>query len=351
MKKIKLYLVERGHSTGRGIGFYTQFLKETLAKRDDIELTSVNPDLLHYPFFDLFYPTLPLRHRTPFVVTIHDLIPLTMPERYPLGLRAKINLSRQRLALSRAKMILTDSFASRKDLIRYFHLPDTRLAVTPLAVDPLYQKKVSAATLSRVKKHYQLPDRFILYVGGVNPNKNLSALFAASRSLAVPLILVGAEFVRETKRTFSFKSLFGLQKIHPELAEFTHLQKEIDGISIRALGFVPTRDLVAIYRLATFFCLPSFNEGFGLPLLEALTVGCLTVSSRAGSLPEITPKEAFTFNPADQGEFIRVLARALDLPDAPKQKIIAVGQKQAANFTWAKTAALTIAAYRQALEL
>ena len=351
MEKIKVKLMGEGHSSGRGVGYYRQFLANSLKDSNKIELVSGSPDLVHYPFFDLFYSTLPMQKNYPTVVTIHDLTPLILTEFYPQGLRARLTLRRQTIAISSASAIITDSNNSRNDLTRLLKIPHDKIHVIPLAADPLYSDKIEPKDLSRVREKYMLPSRFILYVGGINANKNILRLAEVCVELKLKLVLVGSEFTKEPPQTLSFKKLLGLQKVHPELKEFQNLQKfiQLHTDDIKVLGYVPSRDLAAIYRLATVYCQPSLYEGFGLSLLEAMSSGCLVVSSQTGSLPEIFPHGAITFDPRDLSAIKTALSQALSLSISQKNNLIKTQKTKAAEYSWQKTADLTLAVYQSVM--
>ena len=349
--KIKLFLPNQ-HSSGRGIGYYTENLISAYKDIDQIELTSKNPNIIHYPFFDLFYPSLPLAKRMPTVVTIHDVTPLVLSDLYPQGLRGRFSLQLQKLSLKSVSAILTDSNNSKEDIQKYLSVSPDKIHVTPLAVDPIYQKSVSQDKLEKIKQKYQLPENFVLYVGGVNPNKNIPSLIEACQSLGVNLVLVGSEFTKPARQTFSIKSKLGFQKTHPELKQLSLIKQKIkQDASIQALGFVPTAELSAIYRLASLYCQPSLYEGFGLPLLEAMTAECLVVSSNTSSLPEIYPPRVPNFNPQSIQSMKKTIKQALQLNEEQKKDIIKQAKKRADEFSWSKTANKTFQIYNKLLAL
>lgn len=350
MAKIRIRLLGQEHSAGRGVGFYRTHLAEALLSSSKVELVEADEQLVHYPFFDLFYPTLQ-EHALPTIVTIHDVTPLVFEKLYPLGLRARFALERQKRALQKVAAVLTDSLSSKKDLVNYLNLPAEKVFVTYLAADPIYATKPTDSFLKEVKQRYRLPDKFILYVGGVNPNKNLLRLARAAHKLNTPLVFVGSEFVKEPVETFSVKKLLGLQAVHPEIREFTKLKSFISGDThFLTPGFVRNEDLNAIYRLASVYCQPSLYEGFGLPLLEAMTADCLITSSTGGSLPEIYPPGTITFDPESESEIERSLATALTLSPAKKKEMIKSAKQKAKEFTWEKTASSTIEVYLSVLQ-
>lgn len=345
---MKVNFLGKDHSLGRGVGFYTSNLSKAL-EANGVVLTDKDPDLTHYPFFDLFYPTLPISQSQPTVVTIHDLTPLVLPNLYPQGLRSKLNLFHQAYSVSQKSAIITDSNSSRKDLIRHFHLKDNQIFVAPLAVDPLYNTTSSMTTLKKIQKIYSLPTRFILYVGGANPNKNLLSLVKACHQNKIPLVLVGSEFTKDPSKTFSFKSLIGLQNIHPEAKTLHMVRKLIDGQKVLALGFVPTEDLVSIYKLASLAVSPALYEGFGIPLLEAMTAKCLSLSSNNSSLRELATDRMLTFDPYDQESLGKAISIALGISKSKKEQIITSAYNKSMEYSWDQTAKRTIAVYQAVL--
>jgi len=350
MPKIRIKLEGGEHSAGRGVGFYRSHLSTALTNSGLVDIVTESPDLVHYPFFDLFYSTLPQRLSLPTVVTIHDLTPLVLPEYYPLGIRAKLNFGRQKLALKNVSAIITDSNNSKKDIADILKIKPEKVFVTYLAVDEEYCLKPTEIQIKNIRDKYHLPEKFILYVGGVNPNKNLVRLAQAIIKLNVPVVLVGSEFAKTPVETFSIKKILGLQSIHPEVYEFTKLMEIIKNNSqIHVLGFVGNEDLNVIYRLANLYCQPSFYEGFGLPVLEAMTAGCPVVSSNSGSLPEIYPPGAISFDPRNQADIETALQKALILKKKDRDNLIKAGQEKATEFSWEKTARETYAVYSSIL--
>lgn len=352
MTKIRVKLLGQEHSAGRGVGFYRDNLAASLSRSGRVELVSAGEDLVHYPFFDLFYPTLSHpRGVIPTVVTIHDVTPLVFPKLYPLGIRARYALNQQKRALKNVSAILTDSLSSKKDLVSLLGLSPEKVFVTYLAADPIYAEKPTETAQKKVQEKYHLPERFILYVGGVNPNKNLLKLVHAAAKLNIPLVLVGSEFTRQPVKTFSIKKILGLQKVHPEVGEFIKLKSFIEGNTLFLTpGFVPTDDLATTYRLASVYCQPSLYEGFGLPVLEAMSAGCLLASSNAGSLPEIYPHGTITFDPENETEMEQAIASALTLSPKERKEKIKIASEKAKEFTREKTAAATIEVYETVLQ-
>ncbi len=351
MEKTKVKLIDHPSSIGRGIGFYTKLLMESLSLTPGIELNDQEPSLIHYTFFDLFYHTLPTRSDCTTVVTIHDVTPLVLPKLYPKGFKGRISLFRQKLALKGVTSIITDSKNSKEDIVKYLGMPKEKINVVPLAADPIYNDAPSAEFTEKVKRKYNLPEKFVLYVGGVNPNKNLIALIEATLSLDLPLVLVGSEFTREVPQNMSLKAKLGLQKNHPELKEAIKIKHLIDQSSlVRVLGFVASKELSAIYRLASVYCQPSLYEGFGLPLLEAMACKCLIISSNTSSLPEIYPENTITFDPKSLPAIKLALSEAISLTSSQKKSLTNRAYLHSKGFTWKKTAQATAYVYEQAIK-
>ncbi|HSV94383.1 MAG TPA: glycosyltransferase family 1 protein [Spirochaetia bacterium] len=332
--KIKVFLNSGSHSKGRGVGFYADNLSKALANNSDIVLTDDEPDIIHYPFFDLFYHSLPLKKEKPTIVTIHDLTPLVLASRYPKGIRGSLNLALQWLSLQSVSAIITDSESSKNDLIKIFRIAPEKITVTPLAIDSEFKKKVSEEKLKEVRQKYNLPKKFILTVaGGPNPNKNLPSLAEVTDRLGIPLVIVGKGMLQEIK-----------EPVHPELIDMVRLKVYKHLI---LPGFVPTEDLNALYRLADLYVQPSLYEGFGLPLLEAMTAGCLIASSNISSLPEIYHQEAIVFNPHKLSSMEKAIKKALSLTTSNKDHQIDLGKTKSAEFAWVKTAKSTMEVYKK----
>ena len=239
--------LKTGHRL-RGVGFYTKSLIENLPKIDrnneyiffdDGTVPSCN--LVHYPYFDLYFNTLSSKQKIPFVVTIHDLIPLVFPELFPVGIRGKFNFWRQKKALKFASRIICDSQCSKIDVIKYLNFDPNLVDVVYLAPSDDY-KVLEKEDCLDIKQKYDLPDDFILYVGDVNYNKNLVNLILAMNKIDSTLIMVGSALVDNSLN---------------EVRELVSQMRK-SGVSrkIRRLGFVENEDLVKIYNLATCYIQP-----------------------------------------------------------------------------------------------
>lgn len=334
------------HSTHqyRGIGSYTRNLVDALKKVDkkneylsiskDEEINQLNPDIIHYPYFDFFQLTLPLKKIKPTVVTIYDVIPLIFTKHFPPGLKGKLKLEIQKHSLRGVKAIITISENSKKDIVKYFGIAKEKIFVTYLAAGKEFKKLEIRSLKLGIKQKYQLPDTFALYVGDVNYHKNIPGLIRAMAKInkTVSLVLAGKAFKEEELK---------------ETKEIVQLIKELKlRDRIKLLGYLPESELVAVYNLATVYCQPSFYEGFGLPVLEAMACGCPVVTANTGSLPEICGSAAVMIDPYDVSDIARGINRAVENKSI-RNDLINKGFKQVNKFSWEKTAQKTLAVYNQ----
>ncbi|MEK7127440.1 MAG: glycosyltransferase, partial [Patescibacteria group bacterium] len=227
--KVALVRPPVGGHGARGIGFYGQRLFEALKKITDVKwvdfsLFPINGfDIVHYPYFDLFWPTLPPVRNYKTVVTLHDLTPLKFPEHFPLGLRAKVVWPWQKFLLRHVDAVLTDSKTSQQDIK---NLTGVDSCVTYLAADSVF-KPLNIKRLN-----------FALYVGGANWNKNVISLVKACQKIKMPLVLVGKEFATTPTQHIENKPL----KEILDAARMTN--------NVKIMGFVETEELVKLYNQA-----------------------------------------------------------------------------------------------------
>lgn len=339
----------------RGIGYYTTHLLEYFKKdssisvQEFVKLSEVkSADVIHYPWFDLFFHTLPLKRPFPTIVTIHDVIPLKFSNHYPLGLKGKINFFLQKLALKTCKFVITDSKASKDDIVTYLGVTASKIEVIPLAVDPKF-KVLSDAKLIRVKRKYYLPDRFLLYVGDCGWSKNLPFLIKGFNEIVknpnfedVKLILVGGMFLKNVESIE-----------HPELRSLKILNSLIKeyGLENKVLrpGQIEDEDLIAFYNLTTAYVQPSLYEGFGLPILQAFASGAPVVTSNRGSLPEVGGDACVYFDPADLNQLISILKEILE-DKSLRVKLSKLGLEQVKKFSWDKVISETKSVYEKVIK-
>lgn len=334
---IDTHPLKSGHSV-RGIGTYTKNLVEEFKKGKwkDIEFeffASPNPpppvDLIHYPYFDLFFHTLPINKlASRVVVTIHDIIPLVFPAHFQSGFKGKINLLLQKKALRNVDAVICDSKTSKKDISSKFGYPDDKIHVVYLAPSAAFQKISRPDKLSKITKKYNLPKKFVLYVGDVNWTKNIPNLLKAIKISRVNLVMVGKALVD--------KSL-------AEVKEGVRLIEKLDiENEVLRIGYIDEDDLVAIYNLASATVLPSYYEGFGLPVLESMACGTPVVCSKLSSLPEVGADLALYCDPLEPLSIAEKIRDTFNLNENLFSKKLI---QHASNFSWQKTARETIKVY------
>ena len=326
----------------RGIGRYTRQLVDSLralGTEHKIVLTSKvdlvkSPDVIHYPNFDLFRKSLPLFPLAPVeIITIHDLTPLRMKDFFKPGLRSGFALWIQSILVKRMKAIITDSEYSKSDIIEFLSITPDKINVIPLGVDKEF-KAVTANKIKSIKNKYLLPDKYLLYVGDVNPNKNLPVLLKVVAGLKMNLVIVSRAFEREL-----LPEIINLRKMILDLG-INHLVTVLPSIQMD-----PVDDLAAIYSGAFIYVQSSLYEGFGLPVLEAMACGVPVVSSNASSLPEVAGDAALMVKPTEVylAEGINKLLSNVGL----RRDLIRKGLARAKKFNWEKTAGLTLKVYEK----
>ncbi len=337
--------LQTGHKV-RGAGFYLENLKRALVKyypQNEYKFFTrgenlpEDVDLVHFPYFEPFFLALPIYKKYLTVVTVHDLTPIVFKKHFPRGIKGEIKWQMQRYALKKANAIITDSQSSKKDIVKRVGVSADKVSVIYLSAGEEFIKLKTENIKLKIKEKYNLPDRFVLYVGDVTWNKNLPRLVEAVKSINVPLVMVGKALVSED-----------FDKNNPWNEDLVKVQSMINNQIIR-LGFVPTEDLVAIYNLATVFVMPSLYEGFGLPILEAMSCGCPVVTTKQGSLEEVAGDAALyvdAYSKENMAEGIKKVFKDEDLQKELSKK----GLKRAEEFSWKKTAEETLEVYRKVIE-
>lgn len=334
--------LKSGHKT-RGIGQYTRCLVTALEKvKSDqrIILTSkINSisdvDLIHYSYFDLFHSKLPFYKPAPCeVITIHDLIPLKLPSYFRLGFRSRINLCYQKWKIKRIDAIITDSECSRRDIVSLLRISPNKVYVVYLGVDERFQPK-SEKSMRLIRDKYKLPSEFLLYVGDINPNKNLACLVEAIGDLKnITLVIVS--------RALKDKSALEAKKLY-SLIDKLNIESRI--IILSDLAMDSTNELACLYSLATVYVQPSLYEGFGLPILEAMACGTPVVSSNMASLPEVVGEAGLLVEPTKSG-LIFGIKKMLNSENI-RRKYSDLGLARSKLFTWENTARQTLKIYEK----
>jgi glycosyltransferase involved in cell wall biosynthesis len=269
------------------------------------------------PSVDIWHTTVPSWIDvldTPKITTIHDLIPLRLPHT-TLDQKATI-ADLVRSAIASSKLLITISECTKRDLIDFFGVPPEKIAVTyqPIALDPA---PPTDKRLAQVLRYYELQrGNYILFVGAIEPKKNLSRLLRAMAMIEtdLPLVVAGG------KGWLVEQELAPLEK-HPALRQ-----------RVRFLDYVPSDELSALYAGARCLAFPSLYEGFGLPPLEAMNFGCPVLTSNVASLPEVCGDAALYADPYKPTDIADQLACLIDDANL-RTRLIQAGYERAKAFS------------------
>ncbi|HEX8142225.1 MAG TPA: glycosyltransferase family 1 protein [Pyrinomonadaceae bacterium] len=286
-------------------------------------------DLLHVQY------TAPPLAPCPVVATIHDLSFEHLPETFKRRSRTQLRLTVRRTARM-ARTVIVPSEFSRRDLIETYGLSPESVKRTPLAAAPHFAPVKDEDERRRVKELYRIRGDYLLAVGAIQPRKNLVRLIEAYADLRrrrpqakLPqLVLVG-------KRGWLYGETLSAARRH-----------ERDG-DIHFAGYVRESDLPALYTDALAFIYPSYFEGFGLPLLEAMACGAPVIAGNKTSLPEVVGEAGLLFDPFDGDALSAAIGRLID--DARlRAELRELGLARSRLFSWRETARQTLGVYEQA---
>lgn len=296
-------------------------------------LSSAQADLVH-----LFcHEDSSLVVRGKLVLTIHDTIPLALPELYRpyrnFIYRLKYDLVRR--LIKRADRIIVVSESTKRDVSRFYSIPGEKIEVVYSGVDGIFRPVDDPSLLESVKRKYQIKGDFIFYAGGIDPRKNVKSLLKT--------------FHRLQRSGFTHLSLVIGGEITNQ-REYPALIDQIKRLNldqkVRLVGYIPEEDLVFMYNAAHLFLFPSLYEGFGLPLVEAMACGTPVITSNVSSMPEITADAAILVDPLNLDQIVASAQRVLSDPNLAislREK----GLKRARFFNWGKTAKVTLEVYRR----
>lgn len=264
------------------------------------------------------------------VVTIHDLIPYTMPETVGKGYLLKFLREMPRI-IEMATGIITVSEFSKRDILKFFPMNPDKIFVTPLATKEIFKPLDKDASFTFIKNKYNINKNFLLYLGGFSSRKNVHGLIEAfskaykNLNTDMDLVILGSYNDSSQK----------LVKLVGNLNMDDH---------IKFLGFIPEIELPLFYSAATVFVYPSTYEGFGLPPLEAMSCGTPVITSNITSIPEVVKDSGMLIDPytnSDLENAIEILVNRRELQAALSIK----GLTRSNEFSWQKTAKLTLDAY------
>lgn len=266
--------------------------------------------------------------RSKLTATLYDLTCWLMPELHSRANVAGMKRFARRI-LERADRLIAISEHTRADAVRILGLPAQQIRVIyPGVAEPYF--RVSVGQAHEMAEHYGLPVEYVLFVGTIEPRKNVDRLLDAYTGLPaalrknVPLVVIGPHGWRTPHTLRRLASMDG----------------------VRYLGYVPEAHLPALTAAATVFVYPSLYEGFGLPLAQAMAAGVPSITSNVSSLPEVSGDAALLVNPEDVGELREALERLLRDPDL-RWELARRARLRAARFTWQACAAASLDFFRQ----
>lgn len=279
----------------------------------------------------------------PCLVTFHDVIAETLPHLIFKTRRSRWFWNAKcRLALARATRVLTVSEASRRGLMEHFGLSADRIRVMPEAASPVFRpvdRNDPAHHEALARCDVKFDQRFLLYVGGISPHKNIDTLLNGFARIAdddarrdARLVIVG------DYKGDSFRTCYA--DLTAQAARLRITQR------VHFTGFVPDDDLRHLYAACQAFVFPSYLEGFGLPAVEAMACGAAVVASDRGSLPEVLDGAGAMFDPHDADALATVLARVLD-DAAWRDELRARSLRRAADFSWDASARRVIEVFHE----
>lgn len=293
-------------------------------------------------FFPAVYSYFPIFNRTKIVVTIHDLIADNNPELVFPNSKLKFFWKlKQNVAIRQSNLILTVSEYSKQQIGDYFNLRPSRLRVINEAARPIFEVLPEEKKMDEALQKYGLSseEKFLLYVGGISPHKNLAALIDAfcivkkdPYQRALKLVLVG-----DYKDDPFFSA-------YPALKKKTAEENLED--SVIFAGFVSDEDLVKFYNRAALLVFPSLEEGFGLPAIEAMACGTPVVASNRGSLPEVLGDAGRFFNPFDAKNMAEVITSILN-NEGERRLMSKTGLELSSLFKWERAAEDTLKIFNE----
>ncbi len=283
------------------------------------------PDLLHVQY------TAPLFCPVPVVVSVHDVSFLEHPEYFAAARAAQLRLTVRR-TIRRATRIITVSEFSRSAISRAYQLSEDKIAVVPNAAAAIYRPLPRETASAWVRAHLKIAAPFILNVGDLQPRKNQAGLIRAF-----------GEMIRACPQLPHHLVLAGQENWHGSDVRRTAERSGLAG-RIHFTGFVSDDALLQLYNACEFFVFPSFYEGFGLPVLEAMACGRAVACSNTSAVHEVADSAAILFNPHDTAEITRAMLDLARIPDL-RSRMERLGSQRSSQFSWRRAAEKTLDVY------
>lgn len=284
---------------------------------------------------DIFHATdhrIPKLSNIPVVATVMDMIPFSHPEWVSKSLRSLKNYA-FKSSMYWADHIITISEHSKNDIVNILGIDESSVSVIPLGVDVRYLERIEDSKKNQVKKKYNISDNFFLFVGTLQPRKNIERILQAHRILPkgirerYPLVIVG-------------KNGWGTEALLPELAK-----AEMEGYG-KWLDCVGNNDLIALMQSATALVYPSLYEGFGLPILEGFAADIPVISSNTTSIPEVAGDAALLVDPLDIDEISGAMQKIVE-DGQLSEHLIMKGREMLKNYSWNDCAIKTSEVYKK----
>ncbi|EPL9726798.1 TPA: glycosyltransferase family 4 protein [Pseudomonas putida] len=284
---------------------------------------------------ELFHATdhhIPRIAGVPTVATVMDVIPMLHPKWIKNDLRS-LKSWLFKTAIRKADHIITISEYSKQDMVEHLGIAPSRISVTPLGVEPVYFERIDAAHKQAVLDKHGLKPGFFLFVGTLQPRKNLPRILQAFKQLPAtvrqehPLVIVGRDG-------------WNNEELLPQL---TALQQQGEG---RWLSYLPQDEVMALLQSAAALTFPSLYEGFGLPVIEAFAAQCPVLASNSTSVPEVAGDASWAVDPYDVDSISSAMQALLE-QDALRDEKVRLGLERAHQYTWKECARQTLEIYRQ----
>ena len=297
--------------------FITYKVYDFLAKKINLShnmLMRSNSDIYHF-----FNFTIPSNIKGKVIVTIYDTVFITAPE--TMGNKKRIE--DYIYGAEKSDLIITISESAKMDIVENLGINEDKIKIVTPGIDiESYSKEYSIEELNTIKDRYQLPDNYILYLGTVEPRKNIERIIKAflyykkNHNGDLKLIIAGG-------MGWNYKNITDLIESNSE--------------DIILTGYVREEDKIPIYKLSKVFVFPSLYEGFGMPVLEAMASGIPVITSNVSSLPEVAGDAAIKVNPLNEIEIFNAYEKVL-LDSNLREKMIRAGYQQSKKYSWKESA-------------
>jgi glycosyltransferase involved in cell wall biosynthesis len=331
---------------------YKEFLPRTFSRfLEAAFIGRENLDVFHSPTLEL-----PRSYKKTSVVTAHDLSLYKFPELFSGKERLKVKIITP-YAARQAKIIITPSFSTKKDLMEMFKMSGEKIKVIAHGLDERFLAKPSPQKIKAVKKKYGIPGEYILFLGTLETRKNIIGIIEAYEKLRTRMIQVPNAFtglLPDTKDKDPYKWIkefkYFLVLAGKQGPFFDSVAKRIGQSRFKKdiilPGYIKPDDLVPLFWGAKVFLFPTLYEGFGLPVIEAMACHTPVITSNISSLPEVASGRAVLVNPYQTSDIANALIGLLS-DQGFYQSLVKAGRARAAEFSWEKTAKETLEVYRE----